>query len=158
VKAHERAFPFFVVFPQAVVQGWSRPRNVARAIGALEQTQSEFKIDAHRVYLTGLSMGGTGTWDLAAAEPGRWAAIVPICGVAKPIDAEKIKDIPCTVFHGARDDVIAVGQSRKMVAALQQSGGHPQYVEFPQLKHACWDQAYATDGLWKWLSEQHRGE
>lgn len=158
IKAHERAFPFIVVFPQAAVRVWRKPQNTAIALGALDKTMGEYNIDARRVYLSGLSMGGTGTWDFAAADPTRWAAIVPICGRANPIDAEKIKDLPCTVFHGAADDVVPVAESRKMVAALQLAGGHPQYVEFPRLKHASWDQAYATAGLWKWLAEQKRSE
>ena len=101
-------------------------------------------------------MGGSGTWNFAAAEPDRWAAIVPICGFSNPDKAEKIKDIPCWVFHGDADPRIPVTESRQMVLALKKAGGKPKYTEIPNAKHACWDQAYATPALWTWLASQKR--
>lgn len=123
-------------------------------VGMLDKTLKEYKTDPRRVYLTGLSMGGTGTWDFAVAEPNRWAAIVPICGRTNPKQAEKITKTPCWVFHGAADPIIPVTESQEMVAALQKAGGSPKYIEYPKAQHNCWDQAYATPDLWTWLAKQ----
>lgn len=157
IAKHERTFPFLVLIPQAQEKGW-RPRGVngELALGILDKTLKEYKTDAKRVYLTGLSMGGIGTWNFALAEPERWAALVPICGAGNPDKVGKIKDMPCWVFHGAADDTIPVTKSREMVAALKKAGGNPKYTEFPGVGHVSWDRAYATPGLWKWLGEQKR--
>lgn len=157
IRKHEKTFPFLVIIPQAEEKGW-RPKGVngELAMGVLDKTLQEYKTDARRVYLTGLSMGGIGTWTFAVAEPERWAAIVPICGIGNPEKAEKIKDIPCWAFHGAADPVIPVAKSREMVAALKNAGGSPKYTEYPKVQHNCWDQAYATPALWKWLADQKR--
>jgi len=114
----------------------------------------EFKVDAKRQYLTGLSMGGYGTWSIAPTTPTRWAAIVPVCGAGNPADAEKIKDIPCWCFHGDEDKAVNVEGSRKMIAAIEKAGGKPKYTEYPKVGHNSWDMAYGTDELYKWLLEQ----
>jgi predicted peptidase len=157
IRKNEKTFPYIVVFPQAQEKGW-RPKGIngELALGMLDTTLKEYKIDANRVYLTGLSMGGFGTFNFAAAEPQRWAAIVPICGGGNTDWAEKIKDIPCWVFHGAVDPTVNVSKSRDMVEALKKAGGSPKYTEFPKAGHNCWDQAYATPALWTWLAEQKR--
>jgi predicted peptidase len=110
-------------------------------------------VDTTRVYLTGISMGGEGTWSLAAAHPRRWAAIVSICGGGDPKNAPPIKDIPCWCFQGDADKGV-VGQSRIMIKALGDAGGRPLYHEYPGVGHNCWDRAYATPDLYEWLLEQ----
>src|SRR5262249_29924709 len=120
----------------------------------LDEVQECFRVDRTRVYLTGLSMGGEGTWSLAAAHPGRWAAIVPICGGGDPKVAPKIKDIPCWCFQGDADRVISVNLSRVMVRALGEAGGQPLYHEYPGVDHNCWERAYATPDLYEWLLKQ----
>lgn len=159
IRNHEKAFPFIALFPQAEEEGW-RPRKINGeiAFGILDRTLKNYQADARRVYLTGMSMGGSGTWNFAVAEPKRWAAIVPICGASNPDKAEKIKDIPCWAFHGSDDQIIPVSESRQMVRALKQAGGNPHYTEFPGVRHACWDQAYNTPALWIWLAKQKRDE
>jgi predicted peptidase len=155
VRAHEKTFPFLVVFPQSQERTWAADsKDAQRALAILDAVTSEFKTDPRRVYLTGLSMGGFGTWGLAAKYPDKWAAIVPICGGGNPKAAEKMKDIPCWCFHGAADPTVKVEKSREMIAALKAAGGHPKYTEFPGVKHQSWDQAYATQGLFTWLSNQ----
>ena len=114
------------------------------------------KADEKRQYLTGLSMGGYGTWSFAAANPDRWAAIAPICGGGNPDIAKKIKDIPCWNFHGDADKSVNVEQSRKLIAALKEAGGNPIYTEYPGVGHNSWDKAYGTDELYKWLLEQKK--
>lgn len=154
IRIHERTFPFLVVIPQAEEEGWGANKELALAI--LDKTLDEYTTDRDRVYLTGLSMGGTGTWNFAASEPDRWAAIIPICGRCNPEKAEKIKGIPCWVFHGAADPKIPVTMSREMVAALKEAGGSPKYTEIPNAGHNCWDQAYSTPRLWTWLAAQKK--
>lgn len=157
IRKHERAFPFLAVFPQAEELWWTpRGVNAQTALAALDQTLKEYKTDPKRVYLTGLSMGGTGTWHIPISEPKRWAAIVPICGWGIPEQAEQIKDIPCWAFHGAADPLVPVAASREMIAALRNAGGNPKYTEYPNAKHSCWDKAYATPELWEWLVNQKR--
>jgi predicted peptidase len=85
-----------------------------RALAMLAEVENEFRVDPERVYLTGLSMGGFGTWSLAAAHPDRWAAIVPICGGGDPRAADKIKQLPCWCFHGDADTAVPIGRSRQM--------------------------------------------
>jgi predicted peptidase len=106
------------------------------------------------MYLTGLSMGGFGTWSLAAQYPDRWAAIVPICGGGNPADADKIKHIPCWCFHGDADKAVKVERSREMIEALKKAGGQPRYDEYPGVGHNSWDRAYGTADLYQWLLMQ----
>jgi predicted peptidase len=152
-KNTEKTFPFFVVFPQCRVKGnWKAGGpDAERALAILAEVQKAYKIDARRVYLTGLSMGGYGTWSLAAAYPDRWAAIVPICGGGDPTTAEKIKHIPCWCFHGDQDKAVNVKRSREMIDALKKAGGSPRYTELPHVGHNSWDPAYVTGELYSWL-------
>ena len=120
------------------------------------EVEKEYKVDPKRVYLTGLSMGGFGTWSLAIKDPTRWAAIVPICGGGDAKQAAKIKDLPCWCFHGDADPAVAVGMSRTMIQALKDAGGQPKYTEYPGVGHNSWDKAYATPDLYKWLLSQQR--
>lgn len=128
----------------------------------LGEVQKAYKTDPKRVYLTGLSMGGYGTWSLAAAHPDKWAAIVPVCGgvsggpKAYPEAAQKIKDIPTWVFHGDQDSAVPVKFSRDIVAALKEAGGAPKYTEYPGVAHNSWDKAYGEKELWTWLLAQKK--
>ena len=127
-----------------------------RARDILEEVEKDYKTDKKRVYLTGLSMGGFGTWSFAAAHPKRWAAIAPICGGGSVKDAEKIKDIPCWCFHGDADTAVPVAGSRDMIEAIKKAGGNPKYTEYPGVGHNSWDKAYGTKELWTWLLEQKK--
>jgi predicted peptidase len=154
IKKEEKKFGFITVFPQAE-RGWGANSDDAkRALDILAEVQKEYKTDSKRVYLTGLSMGGFGTWGLAAKYPEKWAAIVPICGGGDPKSAEKIKDVPCWCFHGDADTAVKVDQSRAMVKALEAAGGKPKYTEYPGVGHNSWDKAYATKELYEWLLMQ----
>jgi predicted peptidase len=154
IKKKEKTFPFIVVFPQAE-KGWQgKGADAKRALAMLDEVSKTYKVDRKRTYLTGLSMGGFGTWSLAAAYPERWAAIVPICGGGDVNTAAKIKDIPCWCFHGDADKTVSVEQSRKMIKALKDAGGMPRYDEYPGVDHNSWDRAYATAELYEWLLKQ----
>ena len=103
IKKREKDFPFIVVIPRAEGFGWgAEGTNAKRALAMLDEVQKEYKTDPKRQYLTGLSMGGMGTWSIAAAHPDRWAAIVPICGRGDAKTAEKIKDLPVLVLPRRR--------------------------------------------------------
>jgi predicted peptidase len=160
IKAREKkGFPFITIFPQSNPRGWaanSGPGKTALAI--LAEVRKNYKVDPSRIYLTGLSMGGGGTWSLAVAHPEIWAAIVPICGTAsvKATDMEKIKDLPCWVFHGDADPTVKVTVSRDLVAALKKAGADVKYDEFPGVGHNSWDRAYAKDELYTWLLAQSK--
>jgi predicted peptidase len=156
VRKQEKTFPFFAVFPQAQ-RGWGADSaDAKRALAILAEVQKEYKIDAKRVYLTGLSMGGYGTWSLAAKYPERWAAIVPVCGGGDPATAKAIKDIPCWCFHGDADKAVPVGRSRKMIEALKEAGAKPRYDEYKGVGHNSWDRAYGTKELYEWLLMQKK--
>lgn len=157
IRKREKTFPFIVVIPQSENRTWRAGSDDAkRALAILDLTMKEYNGDPKRVYLTGLSMGGFGTWSLAAAEPNRWAAIVPICGAGDPSTAETIKHIPCWAFHGDKDTAVKVEGSRTMIEALKKAGGQPKYTEYPGVGHNSWDNAYGTDELYDWLLQQQR--
>lgn len=176
VRDRARDFPAIVVFPQAP-DGTEWSDNVAVVLAQLEAATVEFDGDRDRTYLTGLSMGGYGTWDLALREPTRFAALVPVCGglsggtrrpsltvqsVAGEPDpfaaaAQRLRAVPTWIFHGARDDVVPPEQSRRMAAALRAAGAvDARYTEFADANHNSWDPGYATDALWTWLFAQQR--
>jgi predicted peptidase len=163
LRAREKTFPAIVVFPQAqkrerdIISTWSADRpEGARALEILDAVQRDYRTDSNRVYVTGVSMGGYGTWALAARFPERWAAVVPLCGGGDPETVAAFKQVPCWCFHGADDPAVRVGNSRLMIDALKKAGGDPKYTEFPGVQHNCWDLAYSSDDLWNWLWEQRR--
>lgn len=155
IKKLDKGFPAIAIFPQSQKRTWKADSDDSqRALAILELVQKEYKTDPKRVYLTGLSMGGFGTWSLAAKYPDKWAAIVPICGGGSTADADKIKHIPCWNFHGDEDKAVKVTMSRDMIAALKKAGGEPKYTEYPGVGHNSWDKAYGTPELWEWLFAQ----
>jgi predicted peptidase len=157
IKKRAKTFPFIVVIPQSHKRTWqANSADGKRALAILDLVQKTYKTDPKRVYLTGLSMGGFGTWSVAAAQPERWAAIAPICGGGNPKLAAKLKDLPCWCFHGGADKVVPAQRSRDMIEALKAAGGNPRYDEYPKVGHNSWDRAYGTDELYKWLLEQKR--
>ena len=163
IKKQEKTFGFITIIPQAehvktpVVKRWQEGApDAARALGMLDSVMKEYKTDSKRVYLTGLSMGGFGTWSLAAAHPDRWAAIVPICGAGDPATAEKLKSLPCWAFHGDKDTAVNVKGSRIMIEAIKAAGGTPKYTEYPGVGHNSWDAAYGDKELYTWLFEQKK--
>jgi predicted peptidase len=125
-------------------------------IGALETVMREQPVDPDRVYVTGQSMGGVGTWGLLANEAARFAAAVPVCGIWQPEDASKMARVSVWAFHGEKDPTVPVEGSRRMVAALKAAGAAPRYTEFPGVGHNSWTAAYATEELWTWLFAQKR--
>ncbi|MBM3964029.1 MAG: phospholipase [Planctomycetes bacterium] len=113
-------------------------------------------IDRNRIYITGLSMGGYGTWDAIARYPNFFAAAAPICGGGDPKTVNKFRSLPIWCFHGAKDPVVRVGRSREMVEALKAVGSPIQYTEYPDLQHDSWTKTYANSEFYDWLFAQRR--
>ena len=157
IEKRAKDFPFIVVIPQSEKRTWAAGSDDAkRALAMLDAVQKEYNTDPARQYLTGLSMGGMGTWSIATAHPDRFAAIVPVCGRGNPAAADKLKELPVWAFHGDADTAVKVAGSRDMVAAIKKAGGSPKYTEYPKVGHNSWDQAYGTDELYTWLLEQKK--
>jgi predicted peptidase len=156
IREQEKTFPCITIFPQSQKRTWrADSEDGKRAMAILDEVMKEYKTDAKRVYLTGLSMGGMGTWSFAAKYPERWAAIVPICGPGEPATAAAIKDLPCWCFWGDQDK-FANTSMPKMIDALKTAGGAPKSTEYPGVGHNSWDKAYATKELYEWLLMQKR--
>ena len=148
-----KQFPFIVVSPQCPNgQSWEPFKLTA----LLDEIAEKYKVDQDRIYLTGLSMGGFGTWALAAYRPNRFAAIVPICGGGDPSRVKRIAHIPTWVFHGDKDPTVRLRMSKKMVDALKKHGGIVAFTFYPDAGHDAWTQAYNTLELYEWLLHQKR--
>jgi predicted peptidase len=146
------AFPFILVSPQCPGRGWNA--DVLNAL--LDQMVRKYRVDKDRVYLTGLSMGGYGTWSLAAAHPEKFAAIAPICGAGNVADAPKLAKLPVWVFHGAKDPTVPIKRSEEMVEALKAAGGTPKFTVYPEAGHDSWTATYDNPEFYQWLLEQRR--
>ena len=145
---------FIVVSPQCPKDQWW---SVDVLIALLDETIADHAVDERRVYLTGLSMGGRGTWVLAAQHPERFAAIAPICGWGEPFAAFRLKDLPTWIFHGARDPVVPAGKSQEMFAAIRAAGGRKvKLTIYPEAEHDSWTETYEDPGLYRWLLRHKR--
>lgn len=161
--------PCFVVAPQSN-ENWPPVRFVKGqrpiiltgpgrdrlAIEIVEQLASELPVDRTRIYVTGHSMGGAGTWHVLAERPDLFAAGVPVCGCANLSTLPKLKDIPIWNFHGAADDVEPVETSRRIVDILRKAGGRPLVTEYPEVGHNVFMWVYTEPALIEWLFSQHR--
>ena len=165
-------YPAIVVFPQAPEDSLWQGTSAEMAMAALEQTMDEYRVDMSRIYLTGLSMGGNGSWYLGYHYADRFAAVAPICAwvgtseflpptipdVPDPYAAvaARLGGTPVWIFHGEADGVVPVDESRAMFRALQDAGGPVKYSELPGTGHNAWDAAYASPSFATWLFEQRR--
>lgn len=113
-------------------------------------------VDTKRIYITGLSMGGYGTFDAISQRPNFFAAAMPICGGGDSTQAKKFKDLPLWVFHGSKDDIVPPEMSRAMVEAVKKAGGKAQYREYPEAGHDSWTATYCDEEVLQWLFEQSR--
>lgn len=145
-------FPFILVTPACRWRDWWSPDDLG---ALLDDVASHYRVDPERVYLTGLSMGGFGTWSLAADQPQRFAAIAPICGGGDPGDADRLKAIPMWIFHGDADASVPVNRSLEMESAITKAGGKPKMTIYPGVNHNSWSRTYANPDLYAWLLE-HR--
>ena len=165
-----RDFPCYIVVPQCRpgalwgARSWTakpelRLKNDASeqlkvAMRALADCVSAFPVDRNRIYLTGMSMGGFGTWELAMRWPGVFAAVAPICGGGPEPDSFRLVGTSLFAAHGDADRVIPVQRSRGMIQALKGYGANPRYNEYPKVGHDSWNQAYGGEDLLKWMFDQ----
>jgi predicted peptidase len=175
----QQHWPSFIVVPQITdKQQWvNRPSNKGSYVQTaqpslqlllakelLDSLQYDYSaIDANRLYITGLSLGGLGTWDAAERWPNYFAAAVPIAGAGDPSKAARLVNLPIWAFHGSVDKSIPVASSRTMIKAIQAAGGHPKYTEFPNATHSVWWVVYSAtgtsehvNGFYNWLFAQRR--
>jgi predicted peptidase len=131
-------------------------KAMSLAIQLIEDSVKKLPVDPKRIYVTGLSMGGFGTWDLIQRKPDYFAAAMPVCGGADVAEATKLKNLPIWCFHGGKDNVVKTSRSRDMIAALKKAGGTPKYTEYPEVGHASWKPAYLDQNALKWLFDQKR--
>ncbi|GAB5399677.1 MAG: dienelactone hydrolase family protein [Aureisphaera sp.] len=119
--------------------------------GLLSALQTNYRIDPHKIYLGGLSMGGMGTFEMLRRNPNLFAAAFAICGGANPAISETIKSVPIWIFHGEQDDVVPVIYSKEMHDAIQEEGGNSRITLYPEIKHDSWVNAFSEPELLKWL-------
>ena len=151
-------FPFITVMPQAHTL-WFGGEDAAAVWAALAAVGQEYRIDADRIFITGLSMGGFAAWEFASVRPDVFAAVVPVCGlVTNKMLLPNMRHVPVWAFHGRLDQNVPVTGSQEAVAELRRIGANPKYTEYPNLKHNCWKRAYADGNmaLWRWLLGQRR--
>lgn len=153
-KIAELNLPMLAVAPQSPLDEWW---DVDMLDAFTEEIIDELNVDDDRVYLTGLSMGGSATWELALRRPQRFAAIAPICGRTAPSKAERLRHLPIWVFHGARDRTIPVKETERMVDALQSADIDVRVTIYPKAFHNSWTETYNNPKLYDWLLRQERG-
>jgi predicted esterase len=148
-----RQYPFIVISPQAPLnEGWE-PQVIIRLI---REIQNKYKVDKDRIYLTGLSMGGFGTWAIAIKFPWVFAAIAPVCGGGDSTEVMKLKRLPVWCFHGAKDNVVKPEESYRMINALKKFNPDVKLTIYPEANHDSWTPTYNNDSLYTWLLAQKR--
>lgn len=153
LAAEGRDFPMILVSPQCPPhQGW----RAEILLKLIDHVAAQYRVDPQRIYVTGYSMGGFGTWDLTAAAPDRFAAAAPLCGGGAHAYAERLKHLPLWVFHGEVDNVVPIESSQNMVDAVRAAGGDVRFTVYPGEGHGICDRTYARDDFWQWLLEQQR--
>jgi len=155
-KENLAEYPCIVVAPQNPEGRWWADDGMPPVLlGLLEQLKASHPVDSARVYITELSMGGYGTWEMLAQYPDYFAAAVPICGGGDPETVQLFKDVPVWAFHGAKDSVVSPEGSRGMVRALEDVGAaDTRYTEYPGEGHQSWEKAYREPELFPWLFAQ----
>lgn len=150
-------FEFVVVSPQALSNHpWQRCWQPDDLILLLDHLLATYHIDPKRVYLTGLSMGGYGTWATIGKHPERFAAAAPICGGGDPAWAPDMGSLPIWAFHGDADSIVPVEHSREMVTAVEAAGGNARLTEYPGVGHDSYTRTYANPKLYEWFLKHKR--
>lgn len=153
-------FPFITIAPQCPLDSsWPFELDALQAL--LDDALTNLPVDPARCYLTGLSMGGYGTWALAAQCPERWAAIAPICGGGSwlngfPQRVVRLVNLPVWAFHGARDPIVPLAESQRLVDALTANGGDAKLTIYPEAGHDSWSETYANPELYGCFLTHHR--
>ncbi|KRG63430.1 phospholipase [Stenotrophomonas humi] len=177
ITQHKDSFPALVVFPQVPDDEEWRGRNARMALAALDAANAEFATDPARNYISGISMGGYGTWELALTRPTQFAAVMPICGAllapraerpglvvdqvagsADPYEtvASRLHGVPVWMFHGALDALVPPRDDRAIAEASQKRQAGFRYTEYPDTQHNAWDPTYRNPAVWEWMFSQRR--
>jgi predicted peptidase len=145
-------FPYWLACPQcpAELSGWP----IEDLAILLDELIKMYPVDPKRVYLTGVSMGGRGTWEFAYDHAAKLAAIMPVCGFGIPNLAPRLNKLPIWAFHGAKDEILPVARTNEMILALQQAGNPALFTSFPELGHNCGAEVYRNPSTWQWLAVQ----
>jgi len=146
-----KEFPFIVVSPQCPL---NKRWNTEDLIALLDYLIENYKVDKNKIYVTGLSMGGNGTWRLAAEIPDRLAAIIPICGWGDPFAVCMMGKLPVWAFHGAKDQVVPLSASEELVERLKSCGGDVKFTVYPEANHDSWTETYNNPEIYEWLLNQ----
>lgn len=152
--AKGRKFPFIIVAPQMPLTETSW--DVDKLTGLLDDIESKYRVDKKREYVTGISMGGFGTWALASYTPARFAAAVPICGGGNFLTAFQLKNVPVWAFHGDKDPTVPIAQDQSMVDAMKSVGGDVKFTIIPGGLHDVWTPIYAGTEIYDWLLQHQR--
>jgi predicted peptidase len=167
-----KKYPCYVIAPQCpeekrwVDVDWDKMKhvmpeepseNMALVMELINKVIDQYPINERRIYITGLSMGGFGTWDLISRWPDKFAAAVPICGGGDEAQAAKLVNLPIWVFHGSDDTTVSPDRSRHMVKAVKDAGSTKiKFTEYPGVGHGSWKPAYADPELMKWMFSQKK--
>jgi predicted peptidase len=166
---NQKKFPAFVIAPQCptdkrwVESSWKVSKHIMPekisvplnlTIELIDKLISQYPIDEKRIYVTGLSMGGFGTWDIICRNPSKFAAAIPICGGGDTNKAKLLINTSIWAFHGSNDKVVQVILTRNMISAIKNAGGNPKYTEYPGIGHDSWKKAYKEKDLLEWLFKQ----
>lgn len=171
--AARKDYPCFLVAPQCPVKrAWSDLSGGVKEdpkfsetpikeetllLDLIDSLSKEYRVDKDRIYVTGLSMGGFGTWNLVSRRPDLFAAAVPICGGGDPSQAPKLTKLPIWAFHGDADRAVPVERTRGMIAAIKEAGGSPKYTEYEGVGHDSWTQTYKDGAVIQWMFAQKKG-
>ncbi|MFN7876549.1 MAG: dienelactone hydrolase family protein [Pirellula sp.] len=168
-----KQYPAYILIPQCPSEAkwsntdWSQdssmlPENASDSMQSLKELIDEMVenagVDSDRILLTGLSMGGYGTWDAIARYPGFFAAAAPICGGGDPSTVNRFAGLPIWCFHGAKDSVVKVSRSREMVEAIKKTGAQIRYTEYPDAEHDSWTTTYANPEFYSWIFTQKKSK
>jgi len=148
--AEGKKFPFIVVSPQCPLGNYW-PNMTETVMALIDEIIEKYDVDESRIYMTGLSMGGYGTWTIACTFPDRFAAIAPICGAGQPILAYKLKLTPVWAFHGDEDPTVDPEESRKMVDRVNEADGNAKLTMYKTVAHDSWTKTYENDELYDWF-------
>lgn len=174
IRRNKNAFPCLVLMPQCPKEAfWDS--ILGHLDTSLADTRRDYSIDATRIYLTGLSMGGYGTWIWGATKADTFAALMPVCGGGNPLDmqrlckepiedvfgtlperVEKLATLPIWAFHGEDDRTVPPIRTKQMVRLVTKAGGNVKHTTYPEVGHDSWNKAYAEPLTWFWLFKQQR--
>lgn len=160
IVEREPDFPFITVSPQCPENEWWLDK-LDSLIDLLEEVQQNYSVDRNRIYLSGISMGGFGSWHLAVEYPDYFAAVAPICGgfmrlLGFPEKLRKLIKLPIWTFHGEKDKVVPIEYTKKLVDYLKAEGGNIKFTIYPEANHDSWTQTYENPELFKWLLSKTR--